>query len=358
MIRRFSLMPNYRYFRASGAAALNFSDALKMPLRDYIIFGNSSGVGDPSKNLFNIAAVCDTEYIKNNGDGSLAISGKYVAPSLALSTLAPRLKVGDTAILSGETNAIREDEGMELTRVYLSCGVTWRFGTALVMTEEILASNVTFYATMKEDGTIEESYYKNLQIELWESENLLDCEEMLVYADSEGADLKKAPFNFENGKKYTMALNSAVALSDVWVRVGDGSLAASTRINLDAVGEKSVTFTVPDSGDFTYLRVYASGTPNTAQFKSFFNGTYCTDFKIEFAPAATEFEPYFEGAKIPFKFNDNEYEVTLLAPLYEGESISFLGGELPRLVAIEGENTLEALTKTAAALSAEFYKGG
>jgi hypothetical protein len=75
----------------------------------------------------------------------------------------PNLKVGDTAVLSGESNAASA-AGVILNRIYLAKGTTIMFNQPFTVTQDMLDDKILFYAIGS--SPIAESYYKNLQIEL------------------------------------------------------------------------------------------------------------------------------------------------------------------------------------------------
>jgi hypothetical protein len=95
-----------------------------------------------SVNQLNVYALPTyNNYVINNGDGTLTVndSGYGVTVPTRLKEIAPSLKAGKTYYLSVNTNAPKKF-------IYLMEAKTfWYFGTALVVTQEMLESRIVFY---------------------------------------------------------------------------------------------------------------------------------------------------------------------------------------------------------------------
>ncbi len=107
------------------------------------------------KNLFNVSKITDTEYITNNGDGSITIKDGATSRRLnqRLCELCPALKAGDVVVLSGDTSSKAGSK--------ISIGAIWEFGKARTITEANLQNYVYFYC----DSSVDEHTISNLQIE-------------------------------------------------------------------------------------------------------------------------------------------------------------------------------------------------
>lgn len=112
------------------------------------------------KNLLDINAIGSLgvdSYVTNNGDGTLSVNcnkSRPVSIAETLGMVASSLKVGETYVLSATTTDTAK-------YLYLNpAKQTWRFGSSLTITQEMLNSKLMFYATL---GTI--ATVSNLQIE-------------------------------------------------------------------------------------------------------------------------------------------------------------------------------------------------
>lgn len=92
-----------------------------------------------SKNLFDVSQVVTTERVINNGDGTLTVN-TYGANLGYLKKLCPELKVGDTAVLSFETES-------NIKYFYISGSVkqNWHQKTPIVITQQMLDSQIVAY---------------------------------------------------------------------------------------------------------------------------------------------------------------------------------------------------------------------
>lgn len=122
------------------------------------------------------------------------------------------------------------------------------------------------------------------------SKNLFDNQRAIEYAD-EVTSYMYSYFKFENGKTYTMSCTSKSedTTNKKWFRAGTLD---TSRITLNTLGYKSVTFTIPNDGVDYYLRVYDNRTPSKLQYLKFFDGTYMENLQIEEGSAATDYESY------------------------------------------------------------------
>ena len=115
------------------------------------------------KNLFDISKVLTYgTSLVNNGDGTLTITTSpsdsavtATAPN-KLSDYCPNLKVGDTVTLSADTTGTQK-------RIYLSTAAqTWNFGASKTITQEMLNSTISWYAS----GVPSTATISNIQVEL------------------------------------------------------------------------------------------------------------------------------------------------------------------------------------------------
>ena len=166
---RYRMLPSYRYYDVEGTSPLTLDKSAGKPLRDYKIYGVEAGVGDKSKNLFDISKITTNTQITNNGDGSITTIGYPGGTNKKLSQLCPELKVGDIVTISGETDA--SSNGEALTQVYLyhaEGGVTWKYGQSLTITQKHLDSYLMFYCIRVGTGSTAittPAYHKNIQVE-------------------------------------------------------------------------------------------------------------------------------------------------------------------------------------------------
>ena len=119
--------------------------------RDIVV--KVSGVEDVSavkvqkngKNLFNVFAILGGPGLVNLGDGTLKVTASATSAGMSTRTLlreaAPSLRVGKTYTLTATTTGTSR-------QIYLAgCAKTWFFGQSLKMTESLLNSRITFYAS-------------------------------------------------------------------------------------------------------------------------------------------------------------------------------------------------------------------
>ncbi len=106
------------------------------------------------KNLFDVSKITNTDYITNNGDGSITIKDGATSRRLnqRLCELCPTLKVGDVVTFG----AVSSTEGAPR----ISIGVIWNFGTSKTITENYLNNYVYLYC----DNSVEEHTISNIQI--------------------------------------------------------------------------------------------------------------------------------------------------------------------------------------------------
>ena len=194
------------------------------------------------------------------------------------------------------------------------------------------------------------------------SKNLFDNQRAIEYAD-EVTSYMYSYFKFENGKTYTMSCTSKSedTTNKKWFRAGTLD---TSRITLNTLGYKSVTFTIPNDGVDYYLRVYDNGTPSKLQYLRFFDGTYMENLQIEEGSAATEYEPYWDGYNIPVTVSNEQsiplktYNIYLDEPLAEGECIDYINGiGLPRIQIGKGTNIITVDTEIKPSnIEVQYYK--
>lgn len=102
-----------------------------------------------SANLFDISKVQNTSELINNGDGTLTLTAKGSSGKSTLREICPDLIVGETYILSLDTNGLD----------YIYCGIVWSSRTPKQITQAMLDSVVFFYNNNQPTVTI-----KNIQI--------------------------------------------------------------------------------------------------------------------------------------------------------------------------------------------------
>jgi hypothetical protein len=115
-----------------------------------------------SKNFFNISKIGTTQKFTKNADNSITVlGGQYSCPSgLQLKTLCPFLKVGETAVLSIDT------DGLDF--IY-SNGIL-KHGVPFVVTEKILEGYVAIYGVDESDNDFgNEHTIRHIQIEYGET---------------------------------------------------------------------------------------------------------------------------------------------------------------------------------------------
>ena len=88
-----------------------------------------------SANLFDISKVQNTSELINNGDGTLTLTAKGSSGKSTLREICPDLIVGETYILSLDTNGLD----------YIYCGIVWSSRTPKQITQAMLDSVVFFY---------------------------------------------------------------------------------------------------------------------------------------------------------------------------------------------------------------------
>ena len=112
-----------------------------------------------SKNLFDISKVVTSNRVINNGDGTLTVN-TYGASLGFLKNLCPELKVGDTAVLSFETES-------NIDFFYISGSVkqNWYRKTPIVITQQMLDANILAYCK-RVDGVNIPVLLSKIQIEL------------------------------------------------------------------------------------------------------------------------------------------------------------------------------------------------
>lgn len=328
-------IPNYEVYKANyiictatGKTILT-TDSANAPLVNLKAKGDTWQRQYEGHQLFDISQVQSGNMaggiLTNNGDGSLTVQTQNSMSvnglnSNTLSRLAPKLQVGETYVLNANTTATVR------TCIYLF-GVkqTWYFGTTKTITQEMLDSQVFWYAdsenataTIKDivicKGTEVKPYepyfggnpspnmeyeqpiesLENAEVKVL-SGNLFDVDKALEKGVSEGG---RTYFKFENGQTYTMSVDSKMSESYSIYFVAssntfnDGILADS-RIFMSSIGRITKTFTIPNDGLEYYLVTCNGGTPTRNQFENMFNGTHAENLQIQLG-SETPYEPYTE----------------------------------------------------------------
>ncbi len=170
---RFRMLPNYRYYDSTDGV---ITTQYEKPLRDYKIFGTSTGVGDydeasgrykipvevNGKNLFNIDNLVLGGSLNISDDGALVVSGYPSGTGKKIIELCPAIKIGQTIAFSMITNGYNQIYLLNLSNGnnrYVSNG------EKIVMTEELLNSGVYFYRQTSAQGG-KEATIRNIQFEV------------------------------------------------------------------------------------------------------------------------------------------------------------------------------------------------
>ena len=320
-----------------------------MDIIDYKIYGNSyQETSKQGKNLFDISKVTNASAVTNNGD-SLTITS-YGAPlNETLSVLCPNLKVGDTVVL----NVTPEEGGAAFIAVN---GKVWINGETKTITEADLTTTVYVYNVPSAQG---DTYgipktLSNIQIEYGSTRTEYEAfvpnspspkysSEIESVGDksSNYADLSKSvvatttthvTFNYDNSTG-TVELTSTPTTYDYLMiylqrdlgmdlKVGQtyyygGDIVVSGKqttdrttctFGLNVVGESPIVYnfykneTRHIEGTFIYegqetIRLtlnFNYGSIEPAQVK--FENVYISE-------VGNEYEPYYEGYKIPIEVN-------------------------------------------------------
>lgn len=156
ILRNTLTIQKFKRTKAEGYPII-IENAIESKLKNYSIYGSTSGVGNKTKNLFNINSVPDTEKITNNRNGTLTINNNASNSVKTLSQLCPELKAGDTVTLSATS------EGRNI--IYLiGSKYIWSFGTTITITQKDLDNNIYFYAKTTSQN-VEPVTISNIQIE-------------------------------------------------------------------------------------------------------------------------------------------------------------------------------------------------
>lgn len=110
------------------------------------------------KNLFNISKIENTKYITNNGDGSLTVSTPAVSSGVSTNKTLRELCEG---IIPGTYTISAESTGT-YKWVYTPAIGYWSYGTSKTLTDEMLDSELVFYAS----GVSTTATVSNIQLEL------------------------------------------------------------------------------------------------------------------------------------------------------------------------------------------------
>lgn len=223
---RFRLMPNYRYYNIEGTSPLTLDKAVGNPLRDYKIYGSADGVGDRSKNLFNVAEFTDTS--------------RYSS-----STIAKNVLVDGNKITISNTSAVQIRSDIF----------------------QFLKPNVAYSISAKS-------------------------------------------YTLEEGEKgsttFRIALTSSKGASNFYLTYGTN---AKARVLPE------------DLSDYDRLCLFGS-TNGVISFDS---------IQIEESSIITEYEPYYDGYRIPITVNEDEYNIYLDEPLLDGEYLDHINQKLVKV---------------------------
>lgn len=141
-----------------------------------------------SKNHFIISKIDTTSKFTKNEDGSITVlAGQYSCPTgIQLKTLCPSLKVGETAVLSIDTDGLN----------FIYSNTVIRHGVPFVVTEKILEGYVAIYGAEETDNDFEtEHTIRHIQIESGET-----ATEFTPYIAPETVEVTRSGKNFWHSK--------------------------------------------------------------------------------------------------------------------------------------------------------------
>lgn len=253
------------------------------------------GVKVRSKNLFDMSKIVSDESLINNGNGTITIAANVYGASSGkkLYELCPAVEIGKTYTLTATTQSVLSKY------VYLTAaGFTWNFGTAKVMTEEMLYSAVNIYGMHSAEADFgKECVVANIQLELGTEateytpyvdpqevtvtrcgKNLLDVTKAeLMVVGASGAE--RYGIIFDRSGTFTFSCNTAEGIAVKIVT--DGAYGDFETLT----GDVRYTFTLDDD---QYLIIYQG-----SEGKFFTAGL--NNAQIEKGSEATDYEPYKEA---------------------------------------------------------------
>jgi len=316
-------------------------------------------VGDKSKNLFNANAINNSDIqVKDNGKTIIMpvkTSGNgYTYTGSTLSELCPDLKVGDTVILSFNTNVSTN------RLIYLdNVKEYWYANYTKTITQEMLDSNVSLYANRFIDGDTEQKIITDFQIELGNTvteyepygykipvkvsgKNLLDVQNNLVYHNNayvpsytwektetgfkvqfltayENGSWLRHGFNIGTvqelaGKTITVSYEEYIGSSQQpIILVATTNLEGESAVNFDNVSDyktgyigtsgittkiaeanaRTLTCTIPEISENKYVGIFFYLNANGGSTQIGDTVEY-KNLQIEIGSNATEYEPYVE----------------------------------------------------------------
>ena len=302
------------------------------------------------KNLFDVSKVKTympdqmSFSLINNGDGSITVnvgtqtSVRGGAP-YTLGDYAPDLKVGETYTLSAETTGTNK-------YIYLSAvAEIWNFGTSKVITAEMLASRVNWYAS----GAGTTATISNIQIEQGKTATTYApyIEPSAVKVRTQGKNLFPYPFyhksKMQNGVTWTDNGDGTITATGTATDTTTFSVIGSGG-NIVGIAGKTVSISGCPKGGSTstyYFRIQfkksgggilltvddtGNGKPNllvpdgTSAIDAFLairsgaGGSLVFKPQIEIGEAVTEHEPYIEPTEYAVNEDGTVDGVTLLDP--------------------------------------------
>ena len=377
---RFRLMPNYRYYSAEGTSPLCISSPIGKPLRNYRIYGSGGGVGDKSKNLFNIKWIMEQTNAANFfelNDETLILKSyacrTYISPEKFLEYTG--LSEGDTIATSLNITLVAGTT----TDNYFGRVMFWSKDTAahpnLILTVNGSSRQLTipegFYSTnysdmlfygaknADENGNLEahitefmitkdltateyEPYGYKVPISI-KGKNLFDIDAFLALNDNSAYYSKN-----ENGEIVQVKPDyrtDKTLFNYVTLPMGTYTISCSnTSIT------KSIVYLNGASTSGSLNRTFTITETSTIGFKFYESaGTVLGHIQIEERETASEYEPYTAP---------NTYNIYLDEPLAEGEYIDYINGSgLPRIQTNKGTNIITVGTEVKPSnIEAQYYK--
>ena len=375
---RFRLMPNYRYYSAEGTSPLSISSPIGKPLRNYRIYGSGGGVGDKSKNLFDVKWIMEQANAGNFfelNDEILILKSytcrTYISPEKFLEytglsegdTIATSLNItlvagtttaayfGRVTFLSKDTAAhpnlilttngssrqLTIPEGFNSTNY----GDMFFYGAKNADENGNLEAHVTEFMITKDlTATEYEPYGYKVPISI-KGKNLFDIDAFLAlndnstyYSKNENGELVQLKTDYRTD---TSLFNYVTLPAGNYMFSYSNTEVTKYQTYVNGVSKsKTKNFTLTETSTIGF-KFYESA------------GTVLGHIQIEEGEAASEYEPYTAP---------NTYNIYLDEPLAEGEYIDYINGSgLPRIQTNKGTNIITVGTEVKPSnIEAQYYK--
>lgn len=137
----------------------NITDGYQTEMMNLKLYGKSTQITTTGKNLFDISKITNTSEVINNNDGSITVT----VPPNSTGTIINQ-KLSDLANMTvGETYTLSAKSTGSSKYIYLyECKELWNFGDKKTITQDILDSRLTFYAS----GISTTAIVSEIQIEM------------------------------------------------------------------------------------------------------------------------------------------------------------------------------------------------